>query len=607
MLIVLHSRKIIKEKNSVEVINSLCCSNTSCLLSRCGNCKDKKLEYLLDKDEAITFSKWDHKKETYITKGVEKKKRVIAKEKVTASPKEAVAIFESLIPKFLKHEGTRRWQYTALKDLKSNLKKYEAIVHIDFSENYGYKYHSEVQSFHFGSSRKELTLHTAVIYVTNEDGQITPKSLCTVSENMRHDAAAIWAHIVPLLEYIQTTNKNVNQLHFLSDSPSSQYRNKTMFYIISKLYWNFPNLELVTWNFSEAGHGKGAADGVGGTVKRVADAAVAKGKDIDNIDDFMTIVAQSAENVKLEIINDYQIFEKDLLILSDKLKPLKGTNKVHQVLWKKDYPNLIFREVSCFICLSGYCSHVKHVGELNYEETCEGVMIDRENQVEINKNNVTGLRSEFQVSHSDCEDGFLIHRVEPKKMLLTRPLRTAFLERHNNNQENIKITSNIILKPVQQENNNVKMLSDLQPDNKLHLTPDRNINEMVSLYNISGSTNFSGVFENFVNTGTLKEALSETEAHSQIDFDLIPSWESKLTLATTSSNLKLRSKQYSSFWRRHDQTYLDQQTPSTSRINIAKRFEEETRCYKPPVYKNNNLSSSDDDFDIFPTKKWYFK
>lgn len=61
----------------------------------------------------------------------------------------------------------------------------------------------------------------------------------------------------------------------------------------------------MTWNFTEAGHGKGAADGVGATVRRVADAAVAKGKDIDNIKDFMTIMAQSAKNIKLKIVNDY--------------------------------------------------------------------------------------------------------------------------------------------------------------------------------------------------------------------------------------------------------------------------------------------------------------
>ncbi|KAL4718988.1 hypothetical protein ACJJTC_018527 [Scirpophaga incertulas] len=457
---------------------------------------------MLNNDETITFSKWEHKNDTYVTKGVEKKKRVIAKLKLSAPPKETVVLFESLIPEFLKHE---------------------------------------------------------------------------VSENMRHDAVAVWAHIVPVLEYVQTTNRNVNQLHFLSDSPSSQYRNKRMFYIISKLYRNFPNLKLVTWNFSEAGHGKGAADGVGGTVKRVADAAVAKGKDIDNIKDFMTIVAQSAEKVKLEIVNESEIFEKDLLIPLDKLKPLKGTNKVHQVLWKKDYPNLVvFREVSCFICLSGYCHHVKLVGELNYGETCEEAGINKENQIEI-KQNVTGMCSESSLN--DREDGFLIHRVEPKKMLLRKRLRTDFLD---NDQENIKITSNIILKPAQ-ENINVTKLSDMRPDNKLHLTPDRNINEMVSLYNISGSTNFSGVFENFVNESTLKEALSETE-----DVDSI----SSSSVKGTHSNSKLQSNPHSSFWKRYGQNNLDSQSFSASTINKAKRSEIEFEHFKPSLHNNNDLSSS---------------
>ncbi|KAL4714710.1 hypothetical protein ACJJTC_002569 [Scirpophaga incertulas] len=301
----------------------------------------------------------------------------------------------------------------------------------------------------------------------------------------------------------------------------------------------------------------------------------------------MTTVAQSAEKVKLEIVNESEIFEKDLLIPLDKLKPLKGTNKVHQVLWKKDYPNLVvFREVSCFICLSGYCHHVKLVGELNYGETCEEAMINKENQIEI-KQNVTGMCSESSLN--DREDGFLIHRVEPKKMLLRKGLRTDFLD---NNQENIKITSNIILKPAQ-ENINVTKLSDLRPDNKLHLTPDRNINKMVSLYNIGGSTNLSGVFENFVNESTLQEALSETE-----DVDSI----SSSSVKGTHSNAKLQSKPHSSFWKRYGQNNLDSQSFSASTINKAKRSEVEFEHFKPPLHNNDDLSSSDDDFDIFPTK-----
>jgi hypothetical protein len=35
-----------------------------------------------------------------------------------------------------------------------------------------------------------------------------------------------------------------------------------------------------TWNYVEVGHGKGAPDGVGGALKRSADAAVAMGTDV---------------------------------------------------------------------------------------------------------------------------------------------------------------------------------------------------------------------------------------------------------------------------------------------------------------------------------------
>lgn len=595
LLRVLNVHKIIKEKDSREVINSLCCSNTPCLLNRCGSCKNKKIEYvLLDKDKEITFSRWEHKKESYITKGVEKEKRVITKVKITTTKTEAVEEFERMIPEFLKHEGTRRWQFTALKDLKCNLKKNEAIVHVDFSENYGFKYNSEVQSFHFGGSRKELTLHTSVIYLISSDNQTTSQSLCTISENMRHDAAAIWAHIVPLLDFIQFTNKNVNHLHFLSDSPSSQYRNKTMFYVISKLYWHFSNLKLITWNYSEAGHGKGAADGVGGTVKRIADAAVAKGKDIDNIDDFMTTVAQSTEKIKLDIVNDYQIFEKDLLIPFEKLKPLKGTIKVHQVLWQKDYPDLIFREMSCFVCLSADCYHVKFIGKLSCVENCEGVKGVRvwKNQEKINEN-VTDLHIESindNILQQRCnnEGDFFIHKVKPKKTLLSKTLRTDCTQLRRHDKENIQIISNVVLRPVK-DKNIVTRLSDLQPDNKLHLMPVPDINDMINLYNISNNdVNFSGVFENFVNASTFKEELSETERKLKCS----------LKSKTTRNNLN--------FSRNFDQNFIDPQIPSTSKLTA--KLDVKTDIEKPPVHRIYDPSSSDDDYEIFPpTKKKYFQ
>lgn len=41
-----------------------------------------------------------------------------------------------------------------------------ALLHFDFSENYGCKY-SEVQSAHFGGSKSQITLHTSVLYYKN--------------------------------------------------------------------------------------------------------------------------------------------------------------------------------------------------------------------------------------------------------------------------------------------------------------------------------------------------------------------------------------------------------------------------------------------------------
>ena len=65
-------------------------------------------------------------------------------------------------------------------------------------------------------------------------------------------------------------------IRYWTDSPTSQYRNKTIFSLIAnhKSEFGFP----AVWNYFEAGHGKGPCDGVGGTAKRMADEAVKTGK-----------------------------------------------------------------------------------------------------------------------------------------------------------------------------------------------------------------------------------------------------------------------------------------------------------------------------------------
>ena len=83
-----------------------------------------------------------------------------------------------MLPKFLCHTFTIWQQYHSIDFLKKNLKPREALLHIDFSENFQCKYASEAQSVHFGASRQQLSLHTCVLYYCNDSGATETISFC---------------------------------------------------------------------------------------------------------------------------------------------------------------------------------------------------------------------------------------------------------------------------------------------------------------------------------------------------------------------------------------------------------------------------------------------
>jgi hypothetical protein len=167
----------------------------------------------------------------------------------------------------------------------------DLLVHIDFSENYACKYAKEIQSVHFGGNRTHITLHTGMIY-----SKTRKEAFCTITTNLHHDPVAVFTHLRPILE----ENSQVKNVHFLSDSPSSQYRNQGMFYvIIKKIVPIFLDLQTLTWNYSESGHGKGAPDGIGGTIKRTCDRVVACNKDVSNFQQFTECIQDQIEKIRV--------------------------------------------------------------------------------------------------------------------------------------------------------------------------------------------------------------------------------------------------------------------------------------------------------------------
>lgn len=197
---------------------------------------------------------------------------------IKLSLRSLVLQLKKTLPSFFKHVATITHQYQTISELKKTLADNEVLIHIDFSEDYCCKYNEEIQAVHFGGARQQVTLHTGVLYL-RENGTVKPHTFCSLSENNRHDATAVWAHLLPVFEWLKNHNPNIHRIHMLSDSPVNHYKNKFMFHL---LYHHindlFPGATFFAWNYSEPGHGKGAPDGVGSTLKITADKRWLKAK-----------------------------------------------------------------------------------------------------------------------------------------------------------------------------------------------------------------------------------------------------------------------------------------------------------------------------------------
>ena len=177
-----------------------------------------------------------------------------------------------LTPSILQHVYNANHQYKFLRENKLNLKLNEVHIIIDFSENYVCKSDKEIPAAHFGASKKQLSLHTGVFYyffyyMDSKEKKIQCMSFDTVSDCLQHNASAIWAHLQPILKLIKSKVPNLTSIHFQSDGPTTQYKNKTNFYIFA---YHCKKLKLsnATWNFTASGHRKSSSDASGGTIKR---------------------------------------------------------------------------------------------------------------------------------------------------------------------------------------------------------------------------------------------------------------------------------------------------------------------------------------------------
>lgn len=333
-------RGLISTKSLSTLLSSIVCNTEEerCMHRQCPECCFDEVQ--LGDHSPTDTATWEQWEKEDVLVGEKTYKNWVKKSK-RGTLGELHDLFQRGLEEIASHQFNWLHQVQQFRHIKENLKNNEMVLHIDFSENYACKLYTEIQSFHFGGNRQQATIHTGVAYSVSGS-----QCYATISESLRHDERAVWAHIKPVIEDFRKSQDHViDTLHVLSDGPATQYRNRANCFLMSSIpfTWGFKQL---TWNFSERSHGKGAPDGVGGVLKRKADMHVRGGNDVQTPMDLYDYLQKSSDNVTVKWVTEEDISAMDEM-LPPSVRPVTGIRSTHQVL--SSAPGQVFyRALSCF-------------------------------------------------------------------------------------------------------------------------------------------------------------------------------------------------------------------------------------------------------------------
>ena len=167
-------------------------------------------------------------------------------------------------------------------------------LQMDFAENYACTAQNEAQSAHW--KQAQITLYTSVAWFRSDNF-----SFFIISDNLKHDKYAV---VVYLSENLKYKPENICLLKAWTDGPNSQFKYKYLMGTIEMLSEMY-NIKII-WNFSATSHGKGTVDGVGATLKRIAEDKVCRRESIiNNLQDFYNAVMHSSVNVSCIPVDEF--------------------------------------------------------------------------------------------------------------------------------------------------------------------------------------------------------------------------------------------------------------------------------------------------------------
>ena len=224
-------------------------------------------------------------------------------------------------------------QASFYRDCKSTLAPREMIVTLDFSENYSFVLQDAAQGYHWNNS--QATIHPFVAYYKDESENLSHLSYVVVSEALHHDTTAVFLYqkcFITFLKGFLPSTSQPRKIIYFSDGAGSQYKNRKNFINLCHHIEDFGMSS--EWHFSATAHGKGACDGIGGTVKRLAARASLQKPYSDQIMTPRQLFDWASTNIPSVhfgycSLADYEVEENSLQKRFTKSRTIPGTRKLH--------------------------------------------------------------------------------------------------------------------------------------------------------------------------------------------------------------------------------------------------------------------------------------
>ena len=246
-------------------------------------------------------------------------------------------------------------QYRWIKEIKkiiSGDSQKSLCIRVDWSQNRNlFQARQEKGAYYH---ELQVTINGVVAYMSTN-----VSSHCTISDAKSHKAPAVWTLLEKILGSFDLDR--LQDLYVITDSPTSQYRNKYNAYLTKKIAIQH-NLTII-WVFTEPGYDKGPMDGVVASIKNEIDNAIAF-----NPNSVATYASESWEflpkdNKQISMYSEEDVLRYKEMLTSDlkiecksfgissiheiKFSPLDG----NQLSWKKvsadsEYTNASFTKLS---------------------------------------------------------------------------------------------------------------------------------------------------------------------------------------------------------------------------------------------------------------------